>query len=50
MKPQTVTKETEFNSISEEAQHILDLLDKIEHHTIELRKKLVEELKKKNQS
>jgi hypothetical protein len=45
MKSQPVLKE-EIDKISEEAQHILDLLDKIETHTVELRKKLMEELKK----
>ncbi len=47
MQTQPILKEKEINQISEEAQHILDLLDKIETHTIELRKKLMEEMKKK---
>lgn len=48
MKTQPILKENTINEISEEVQHILDLLDKIETHTIELRKKLMEELNKKN--
>lgn len=48
MKAQPITQEKEISAISEEAQHILDLLDKIETHTVELRRKLMEELKKKN--
>lgn len=48
MKTQSILKEKELDQISVEAQNILDLLDKIETHTIELRKKLMEELKKKS--
>ncbi len=48
MKTQSILKEKELDQISVEAQNILDLLDKIETHTIELRKKLMEELKKRN--
>ena len=47
MKSQPILKE-EIDKVSEEAKQILDLLDKIETHTIELRKKLMEELKKKS--
>lgn len=46
MKSQPILKE-EIDKVSEEAKQILDLLDKIETHTIELRKKLMEELKKR---
>lgn len=48
MKSQPILKEEEINSISEEAKHILSLLDQIETHTVELRKKLMEELKKRD--
>jgi len=48
MKTQPILKENTINEISEEVKQILDLLDKIETHTIELRKKLMEELNKKN--
>lgn len=48
MKTHSILKEKELDQISVEAQNILDLLDKIETHTIELRKKLMEELKKRN--
>ena len=48
MKTQAIIKESELSEISKEVQQILDLLDKIETHTIELRKKLMEELNKKN--
>ncbi|MBU6139964.1 MAG: hypothetical protein KGP29_00200 [Proteobacteria bacterium] len=48
MKTQPIIKENELSEISKEAQHILDLLETIEVHTIELRKKIMEELKKKN--
>lgn len=48
MKTQPVLKENTVNEISAEVQQILELLDKIETHTIELRKKLMEELNKKS--
>ena len=48
MKTQPILKEKELDQISVEAQQILSLLDKIETHTIELRKKLMEELRKRN--
>ena len=48
MKAQVIIKENEISDFSKEAQQILDLLDKIETHTIELRKKIMEELNKKN--
>jgi hypothetical protein len=48
MKAQPIVKESELNEVSKEAQHILDLLDKIESHTIELIRKLMEELNKKS--
>jgi|GEM_PF-2442706 len=48
MKTQPILKEKELDQVSVEAQQILSLLDKIEAHTIELRKKLMEELRKRN--
>ena len=36
------------NDIPSEAAHLLEILDQIENHTAELRKKLMEELKKSN--
>ena len=38
----------ELSSIPAEAAHLLELLDQIETHTAELRKKLMEEIKKAN--
>jgi hypothetical protein len=34
--------------IPQEAAHLLEILDQIENHTADLRKKLMEELKKNN--
>lgn len=39
-----------IEQLSQEAQQIIDLLDKIEDHTAELRKKLMSELKSKAES
>ena len=36
------------NDIPQEAAHLIEILDQIENHTAELRKKLMEELKKNN--
>lgn len=36
----------DVNELSKEARQILEILDQIENHTAELRKKLMEELKK----
>jgi hypothetical protein len=41
-------EELHIEELSQEAQHILELLDNIENHTAELRKKLMAELKQKN--
>ncbi len=38
----------EHNDIPQEAAHLIEILDQIENHTAELRKKLMEELKKSN--
>jgi hypothetical protein len=47
----TVAKEQQnLNQLSKEAQQILDLLDKIENHTADLRKKLMAELRPKNKA
>lgn len=46
MKTQPVLKEQVVEHLSQEALQILDLLDKIENHTADLRKKLMSELKK----
>ena len=46
-----VTKELEnINQLSQEALRILDILDKIQDHTADLRKKLIAELKPKNET
>jgi hypothetical protein len=46
MKTQPALKEQVVEHLSQEALQILDLLDKIENHTADLRKKLMSELKK----
>lgn len=46
MKTQPALKEQAVEQLSQEALQILDLLDKIENHTADLRKKLMSELKK----
>jgi hypothetical protein len=43
----TEEQNKEYN-IPQEAMHLLEILDQIENHTAELRKKLMEELKKSN--
>lgn len=48
MQSQPILKDKEINEITAEVKQILDLLDKIETHTIELRKKLMAELNKKS--
>ncbi len=51
MKIQAKFKESvEVNELSQEVLQILEILDQIENHTAELRKKLMAELKKNNQS
>jgi len=48
-KPNQLQKEhNELNEIPKEAMHLIELLDQIEVHTAELRKKLMEEIKKAN--
>ncbi len=39
-----------LNSLSQEALQILDILDQIENHTAALRKKLMSELRPKNEA
>ena len=46
VKEQDLTKE----SLSQEAVQILDILDQIENHTAALRKKLMSELRPKNEA
>lgn len=38
----------QHSDIPQEAAHLLEILDQIENHTADLRKKLMEELKKNN--
>ena len=47
----TLRKEQiDYNELSQEALEILEILDQIENHTAILRKKLVSELKAKNEA
>jgi hypothetical protein len=39
-----------YKEIPQEAAHLLEILDQIENHTADLRKKLMEELKRTNSS
>lgn len=39
-----------LDEMSQEARKMLDILDQIESHTADLRKKLIEELKPKDES
>ena len=41
-------EQIDLNQLSQEALQILEILDQIENHTAELRKKLMSELKKTN--
>ncbi len=43
-----VKEQEEVSQIPQEATHLLEILDQIETHTAELRKKLMEEIKKAN--
>ena len=43
-----IQENIDVKQLSEEALQIIGILDQIEHHTIELRKKLMEELKQIN--
>lgn len=43
-------KQETLDELSNEAKHILEILDQIEVHTADLRKKLVNELKPKDNS
>ncbi len=43
-------RQQEETTIPQEAAHLLEILDQIETHTAELRKKLMEEIKKSNVS
>jgi len=46
---QSVKKDQiDLHDIPQEAMHLLEILDQIEVHTAELRKKLMEEIKKAN--
>jgi hypothetical protein len=49
MQTNQVQKEkSEVIDIPQEAAHLLEILDQIENHTADLRKKLMEEIKKSN--
>lgn len=51
MTTKTVLQEQiDLNQLSQEAVQILEILDSIENHTADLRKKLISELKKNNTS
>jgi hypothetical protein len=43
-------EQIDYNELSQEALQILEILDQIENHTAILRKKLVSELKTKNEA
>ena len=43
-------EQIDLNQLSQEAVQILEILDSIENHTADLRKKLISELKKNNAS
>ncbi|OFW81426.1 MAG: hypothetical protein A2887_03900 [Alphaproteobacteria bacterium RIFCSPLOWO2_01_FULL_40_26] len=40
-----IQENIDLNELSKEALQIIDILDRIENHTIELRRKIMEELK-----
>jgi len=49
MSKQTLPQSQDQHSdIPQEAAHLIEILDQIENHTAELRKKLMEELKRNN--
>jgi len=48
MNKLAVKEQNTLKELSKEATQILDLLDKIENHTADLRKKLMAELKARN--
>jgi hypothetical protein len=43
-----IQEQVDINKLSAEAQKILEILDKIEDHTADLRKSLIQELHKSN--
>lgn len=49
MNLQLRKEQIDYNELSQEALEILEILDQIENHTAILRKKLVSELKSKNE-
>ena len=49
MKNLQIKEQQNKKPLSQEAKQIIDLLDKIEDHTAQLRKKLMSELKTDNQ-
>jgi hypothetical protein len=49
MSKQSLPKlQDQHSEIPQEAAHLIEILDQIENHTAELRKKLMEELKRSN--
>lgn len=50
MKNLQIKEQGNQNQLSQEAKQIIELLDKIEDHTAELRKKLMSELKSESQA
>lgn len=48
MNKPALKEHDEMQQLSQEAVQILEILDQIENHTAELRKKLMEEIKKIN--
>lgn len=47
---QVVQEQDNLSNLSKEAVQILDILDQIENHTATLRKKLMSELRPKNEA
>lgn len=47
---QAAQEQEHLNNLSQEALQILDILDQIENHTAALRKKLMSELRPKNEA
>lgn len=47
---QAAQEQDNINNLSQEAMQILDILDQIENHTAALRKKLMSELRPKNEA
>jgi hypothetical protein len=45
-----IKEQQSINELSQEALQILDILDQIENHTADLRKKLIAELKPKTET